>query len=37
MPAVPGRAFGTSGYFGTWYCLDEHAIEGLLAGLKKAA
>lgn len=34
---VPGRGFGTPGYFRISYCVDDRTIEGSLAGFKKAA
>ncbi|MFC1972137.1 pyridoxal phosphate-dependent aminotransferase [Chloroflexota bacterium] len=34
---VPGTGFGTPGYFRISYCVDEHTIEGSLAGFEKAA
>ncbi|MDD5703178.1 MAG: pyridoxal phosphate-dependent aminotransferase [Dehalococcoidales bacterium] len=34
---VPGRGFGTSGYFRISYCVDHKTLEGSLAGFKKAA
>ncbi len=34
---VPGRGFGTPGYFRISYCLEDWAIEGALEGLRKAA
>jgi aspartate aminotransferase len=35
--AVPGRSFGTPGYFRIAYCVEDRVIEGSLAGFKKAA
>lgn len=35
--AVPGAGFGTPGYFRISYCVDDHTIEGALAGFEKAA
>ena len=34
---VPGRGFGTPGYFRLSYCVDDRTLEGSLSGLKKAA
>ncbi|MFC1929681.1 pyridoxal phosphate-dependent aminotransferase [Chloroflexota bacterium] len=34
---VPGRGFGTPGYFRISYCVDDRTLEGSLAGLQKAA
>jgi len=34
---VPGRGFGTPGYFRIAYCVDDHTLEGAIAGLEKAA
>jgi aspartate aminotransferase len=34
---VPGRGFGTPGYFRISYCVDDWTLEGSLAGFKKAA
>lgn len=34
---VPGRSFGTPGYFRLAYCYEDRVIEGSLAGFKKAA
>jgi aspartate aminotransferase len=34
---VPGRGFGTPGYFRASYCVDDRTLEGSLAGFKKAA
>ena len=34
---VPGRGFGTPGYFRISYCVDDRTLEGSLAGFKKAA
>lgn len=34
---VPGRGFGTPGYFRIAYCVDERTLEGAGAGFKKAA
>jgi len=34
---VPGRGFGTSGYFRISYCVEDRTLEGALDGFKKAA
>ena len=34
---VPGRGFGTPGYFRISYCVDDKTLEGSLAGFEKAA
>jgi aspartate aminotransferase len=34
---VPGRGFGMPGYFRLAYCVDDHTIEGALAGFEAAA
>jgi aspartate aminotransferase len=34
--AVPGRGFGTPGYFRLSYCLPDNVIEGAIIGLKAA-
>jgi aspartate aminotransferase len=34
---VPGRGFGTSGYFRIAYCVEDRVLEGSLDGLQKAA
>ncbi len=34
---VPGRGFGTPGYFRISYCVDDRTLEGSLAGFEKAA
>jgi len=34
---VPGRGFGTPGYFRIAYCVDDHTLKGAIAGLEKAA
>ena len=34
---VPGRGFGSPGYFRVSYCVDDRTLEGSLAGFKKAA
>ena len=34
---VPGRGFGSPGYFRVSYCVDDSTLEGSLAGFKKAA
>jgi aspartate aminotransferase len=34
---VPGRGFGTPGYFRISYCVDDKTLKGSLAGFKKAA
>lgn len=34
---VPGRGFGTQGYFRISYCVEDWVIEGSLQGFKKAA
>ncbi|MDP3063172.1 MAG: pyridoxal phosphate-dependent aminotransferase [Chloroflexota bacterium] len=34
---VPGRGFGTPGYFRISYCLEDWTIEGALEGLRRAA
>ena len=33
---VPGRGFGTPGYFRISYCVDDRTLEGSLAGFQKA-
>jgi aspartate aminotransferase len=33
---VPGRGFGTPGYFRIAYCVDDHTIEGSLPGFQRA-
>jgi aspartate aminotransferase len=35
--AVPGRGFGTPGYFRISYCVEDKTLEGSLDGFKKAA
>ena len=35
--AVPGRGFGTPGYFRLSYCVEDSVLEGAVAGLAKAA
>ena len=35
--AVPGRGFGTPGYFRICYCVEDWVIEGSLAGFRSAA
>lgn len=35
--AVPGRGFGTPGYFRISYCVDDRTLEGSLSGFQKAA
>jgi aspartate aminotransferase len=35
--AVPGRGFGTPGYFRISYCVEDKTLEGALVGLEKAA
>jgi aspartate aminotransferase len=35
--AVPGRGFGTPGYFRISYCVEDSTLEGALVGLEKAA
>jgi len=35
--AVPGRGFGTPGYFRISYCVEDRTLEGALVGLEKAA
>ncbi|MFH1650958.1 MAG: pyridoxal phosphate-dependent aminotransferase [Chloroflexota bacterium] len=35
--AVPGRGFGTPGYFRISYCVDDRTIEGAVTGLRRAA
>jgi len=34
---VPGRGFGTPGYFRIAYCVDDKVLEGSLAGFREAA
>ena len=34
---VPGRGFGTPGYFRIAYCVEDRVLEGSLAGLRQAA
>ncbi len=34
---VPGRGFGSPGYFRISYCVDDKTLEGSLAGFQKAA
>lgn len=34
---VPGRGFGSPGYFRISYCVDKQTLEGSLAGFQKAA
>jgi len=34
---VPGRGFGMAGYIRLTYCVDDHTIEGAMAGFRKAA
>lgn len=34
---VPGRGFGTPGYFRISYCVEDSALEGAIEGLTKAA
>jgi aspartate aminotransferase len=34
---VPGRGFGTPGYFRISYCVDDKTLKGSLTGFKKAA
>ena len=34
---VPGRGFGTPGYFRIAYCVEDRVLEGSLNGLRKAA
>jgi len=34
---VPGRGFGTPGYFRISYCVDDKTLKGSLSGFKKAA
>ena len=34
---VPGRGFGSPGYFRISYCVDERTIKGALAGFRQAA
>jgi len=34
---VPGRGFGSPGYFRVSYCVDDKTLEGSLAGFRKAA
>jgi len=34
---VPGRGFGSPGYFRISYCVDDRTLEGSLAGFQKAA
>ena len=34
--AVPGRGFGTPGYFRISYCLDDWVLEGAMDGMSKA-
>jgi aspartate aminotransferase len=35
--AVPGRGFGTPGYFRICYCVEDWVVEGSLAGFRSAA
>ncbi len=35
--AVPGRGFGTPGYFRISYCVDDRTLQGSLKGFKKVA
>ena len=35
--AVPGRGFGTPGYFRIAYCVDARTLEGCLDGFRKVA
>ncbi len=34
---VPGRGFGSPGYFRLAYCVDDRTIEGSLNGFREAA
>jgi len=34
---VPGRGFGSPGYFRVSYCVDDKTLEGSLSGFRKAA
>ncbi|MFH1087631.1 MAG: aminotransferase class I/II-fold pyridoxal phosphate-dependent enzyme, partial [Chloroflexota bacterium] len=34
---VPGRGFGSPGYFRIAYCVDDRTLEGSLVGFRKAA
>jgi len=34
---VPGRGFGSPGYFRISYCVNHRTLEGALDGFKKAA
>ncbi len=34
---VPGRGFGTPGYFRISYCVDDRTLEGAITGFQKAA
>jgi aspartate aminotransferase len=34
---VPGRGFGTPGYFRVSYCVDDKTLQGSLAGFRKVA
>ncbi|MFQ6122318.1 MAG: pyridoxal phosphate-dependent aminotransferase [Dehalococcoidales bacterium] len=34
---VPGRGFGSTGYFRVAYCVDDNVLKGSLAGFQKAA
>jgi aspartate aminotransferase len=34
---VPGRGFGSPGYFRISYCVNHNTLEGALDGFKKAA
>ena len=34
---VPGRGFGTAGYFRIAYCVEDRVLEGSLDGLRQAA
>jgi aspartate aminotransferase len=34
---VPGRGFGSSGYFRIAYCVDDRILEGSLEGFRKTA
>ena len=34
---VPGRGFGTPGYFRVAYCVDDRTLEGSLTGFRRVA
>jgi aspartate aminotransferase len=35
--AVPGRGFGTPGYFRISYCMEDRVLEGAMEGFARAA